>query len=189
VWVYLIGGLFLADFVFYGYLPSQRRLQSLRDSRNEQERMIRMAVDQSAELPKLKVRLRNVEEIVGHYDSYVPEERFLGVFLQEIADIMTRHQLTDQVVVPQSEIACGEVNCIPIHVNCKGSLNNVFSFFHDVQTMSRLVRIEKADLQNDADYSGQVSMHIEAMIYYRSETQRNAEIAVSALQKAVTNDS
>lgn len=190
VWVYLIGALFVADFVFYGYLPSQRRLEALRQSRSEQERMIRMAAERRAELPKLKAHLKDVEEIVSHYEAYVPAEESLGEFLQEIAHIMTDNQLTDQVMVPQAEMECDGIRCIPIQMNCKGSLADVFGFFRDIQAMDRLVRIEKADLRNDTEYTGQVSVNTRAVIFYRPQhDEENAEVAINALQETVTDDS
>jgi Tfp pilus assembly protein PilO len=189
IWVYLIGILFVLDFIFYGYLPSQRRLRSLRRATARQAHLIRTATAQSKELPRLKLRLENVEEVVDHYEAYVPAERALGSFLQEIARIMDQHDLADQVVVPQSETSRANVKCIPVHMNCKGSLREIFGFFNDLQTMERLVRIEKVVLKNDSEYAGQVNMHTEAVIFYRPhKQQRSSDLAVDSSQKSVRND-
>ncbi len=173
-WLYAIAVLFCADFVFYGYLPSYKRLQSLRETGSQQRRLIETAAAQSEELPALKVRLANVEQIVEHYESYIPAEVSLGSFLQEIARTMTEHRLTDQVVVPGKEVELEGVGCAPVHVNCKGSLKDIFSFFHDLQAMDRLVRIEKVTLQNDRGFTGCVSMDTDAVIFYRPQAARDA---------------
>jgi Tfp pilus assembly protein PilO len=133
--------------------------------------MIETSAAQSKELPALKLRLKDAQQIVEHYESYVPKEASLGVFLQEIARIMTEHRLTEQVVVPGKEMQPGAVWCIPIHVNCKGNLKDVFGFFHDFQAMDRLVRIEKVVLQNGNDFQGRVSMEADAVIFYGSRTE------------------
>jgi Tfp pilus assembly protein PilO len=186
LWVYLIAVLFVADFISYGYMPSRRRLQSLKQAGAQQEAMIRTAAMQSKKLPGLKQRLKTVEEIVEHYDAYVPEERALGAFLQDIAHMMTEHRLTDQVVVPQDEMRSSGVRCIPVHMNCKGSLSDLFGFFGDLQTMGRLVRIEKTVLTNDNEYTGQVSLHTEAVIFYRAPQSR--DLADDTSRKALANE-
>jgi len=171
VWVYIVALLFCGDFALYGYMPSHRRLQTLKEARVQQARMIQTAATQSKELPVLKLRLRTVENIAEHYEAYVPEEASLGTFLQEIARIMTGHHLTDQVVVPGKEVEADGINCVPVHVNCKGSLKDIFSFFGDFQAMSRLVRIETVVLKNDTEFTGQVSMEVDAVVFYQPQGQ------------------
>ncbi len=173
MWLYVVGVLFCADFVFYGYMPSHRRLRSLHEAGVQQERTIQVAAAQGEELPGLMVRLRNIEEIVAHYDSYIPPDASQAVFLQEIARVMTGHSLIEQVVVPGKETDSDGIRCIPIRVNCKGSLNDVFGLFHDLQGMDRLVRIERVLLQNDRDFAGRVSMETEAVIFYQPRVERD----------------
>ena len=189
MWVYLIGFLFVADFIFYGYMPSRQRLQSLKQAKAKQVRAITTAAAQSRELPKLKKRLHHVEEIVKNYETYVPAKGSLGAFLQDIALIMNTHNLTEQNIVPQSDVECGGVNCIPVQMNCKGSLNDVFGFFRDFQAMERLVRIEKAGLNKDGEYTGEVSMHTEAVIFYRPQRQpKSGDLAAERSEKSVKDD-
>ncbi len=180
-WLYAIAVLFCADFVFYGYMPCHNRLQSLREAGIRQRRLIETATVQSQELPALKVRLTDTEQIVEHYENYIPREVSLGLFLQEIARIMTEHHLADQVVVPGTEVESEGVGCIPVHVNCRGSLKDIFGFFRDFQAMDRLVRIEKVTLQNDRDFTGRVSMNTDAVIFYRPQAARNATSVAAGL--------
>jgi Tfp pilus assembly protein PilO len=167
LWVYLVGTLFVADFVFYGYLPSQRRLKSLREARANQHRLITMAASQTEELPVLKERLQTAREIVSHFEEYVPAKQASGPFLKDIAHLMTEHGLSDQVVAPGKETEADGIRCIPVSMDCTGSLKNIFGFFRDVREMDRLVRIEKVVLENDSELLGPVSLHTEALIFYR----------------------
>ncbi|MBN1510212.1 MAG: type 4a pilus biogenesis protein PilO [Sedimentisphaerales bacterium] len=169
MWLYGVAVLFCADFVFYGYLPSHKRLQSLREAKVQQSRLIETAAAQSKELPALRTRLESIERIVEHYDRYVPAEESSGLFLQEIARLMTDHHLADHVVVPGSNVQSEDIQCIPVHIDCQGSLKDIFSFFRDLQTMDRLVRILKVALQNDGDFAGHVRMEMNAVIFYRPQ--------------------
>jgi Tfp pilus assembly protein PilO len=180
-WLYTIAVLFCADFVFYGYMPSHKRLQSLREAEFQQKRMIETAAAQSKELPALTIRLNNVEQIVDHYESYVPQEESSGVFLQEIARIMTEHDLADQVVVPGREVESEGIRCIPVRIDCKGNLKDIFSFFRAFQAMDRLVRIQKVTLQNDRDFTGNVNMDTQAVIFYRPQATQDVKSVAASL--------
>jgi len=175
VWGLALGVLFLFDFVFYGYMPSHRRLQSLTRARNQHEQAINTAVAQAEALSTLEERHRETVQIVKRYEDCVPTESALGVFLGQIANIMTQHQLTDEEVEPGREVAAGQLNCIPVQMNCTGTLSAIFGFFNDLQSLQRLVRIEKIVLRNGPKFSGTVSMQAEAIIFYRTGTDRGAE--------------
>ena len=74
MWVYVIAGLFVCDFVLCGYLPSHQRLAALQRTRAQQKQTIQMAATQSAELPGLERRLRGMEKAVTGFDLRVPAE-------------------------------------------------------------------------------------------------------------------
>ena len=61
MWVYVIAGLFVCDFVLCGYLPSQQRLRRCSGAAQQQQ-IIEMAAAQSAELSGLERRLRDMEK-------------------------------------------------------------------------------------------------------------------------------
>jgi len=165
MWVYIIAGLFLVDFVLCGYLPSHQRLASLQRARAQQKGTIAMAAAQSAELPGLERRLRDMEKAIEGFDRRVPADRTLGPFLQQIAAIMADCRLREQLVLPGQAVKTDHLNCIPLHVACKGTLTDLFQFFGRLQSLERLVRIEKVVMQNDADLTGQISLQVEAVIF------------------------
>lgn len=175
IWVYIVTGLFLCDFVLCGYLPSRERFSTLQQTQAQQRKVIEMAAAQSAELSGLERRLRDMERQIEGFDRRVPADRTLGTFLQQIAGTMTDCHLADQVVLPGKESKTEELNCIPIHVACKGTLTNLFQFFTKLQSLDRLVRIANMTLENDPDLTGQLGMQIEAVIFEQAAKQRGNE--------------
>jgi Tfp pilus assembly protein PilO len=165
MWVYLIAGLFVCDFVLCGYIPSRQRLVALRRTQAQQRQTIAMAAGQGMELASLQERLHSMETAVERFDRQVPADRALGTFLQQIAGIMESCRLREQVVLPGKESKTGELNCVPIHVACKGTLADLFAFFTKLQTLDRLVRFEKISMENDPDLTGQISLRLEAVIF------------------------
>ena len=92
----------------------------------------------------------------------------LGAFQQQISDLMKKHGLTEQLIEPGEELEADEVTCKPVSIQCKGRLEQVYNFFDSLESLDRLVRIERVQLTNDNEYSGQVSMQAKTVIFYRS---------------------
>jgi len=180
IWVYIIAGLFVCDFVACGYLPSRQRLSSLERVSAQQRKTIATAAAQSAELPGLERRLREMKKAVEGFDLRVPADRALGTFLQQIAGIMKDCGLGEQVVLPGKEVKTEGLNCVPVHVACKGTLTDIFRFFTKLQSLDRLVRIEKVAMDNDLDLTGQISVQVEAAIFEQSAKHHKTDSPVAA---------
>ncbi len=174
MWLYVITGLFVCDFVACGYLPSRQRLTSLEQASAQQRQTIALAAAQSAELPGLERRLRDMRKVVESFDARVPADRALGTFLQQIAAIMKDCGLGEQVVLPGKESKTDDLNCVPIHLACKGTLADMFRFFTRLQSLDRLVRIEKVAMDNDAGLTGQIGVQVEATIFEQSARHHKA---------------
>ncbi|MHC4069117.1 MAG: type 4a pilus biogenesis protein PilO, partial [Planctomycetota bacterium] len=91
------------------------------------------------------------------------------VFLHRITDLMDSHELKDQLVQPGKEVTSGRLNGIPISMQCKGDLKQMFKLFKSLAESERLIRIEQVKLSNAKDFSGDVTMQTKGVIYYRSE--------------------
>jgi Tfp pilus assembly protein PilO len=162
-----VSGLLAADFVLFGYLPLQKRLKPIKQARTAQNSVIAKAAEQRGRLPEIRGQLQELQRVVADFETNVPEQKSIGVFLQQIASLMSQYNLTEQVVTPSKEIQGDGLNCIPIDMQCKGKLAQMFKFYERLQDLDRLVRIEQVSLTNDPDFSGQVSMETVVVIYYR----------------------
>jgi len=163
----MVGG-----FVLLRYLPLQKKIKAVEQAHAVQTVAIAKASHQSEQLPALKERLLKLQTAVGNYEANIPSRRALGVFLHTIANLMNEHNLTKQLVQPGKEIKAGQLSCIPVTMQCKGGLKQIFEFFRRLQKLDRLVRIEQVKLVNDTDFSGQVRMQTKAVIYYRQEAKQ-----------------
>jgi len=174
----VVAGLFVADFIWFGYLPLQRRLTALNRAKAAQDRLIVKATLQRQQLPVLEEQLQQLQTLVADFEANVPTQRSLGVFLQQIANLMSEHNLSEQVVTPGKEIKADGLSCIPVGMQCTGRLVQIFEFYKRLQGLDRLVRIEQVRLTNDTDFSGQVSMQTKAFIYYRPQVGSNRELSL-----------
>jgi Tfp pilus assembly protein PilO len=162
----------VCGFVLFRYLPLQRKTKFLRQAYAAQMLAISKASAESQQIPTIREQLLQLQTAVGNYERQIPAQRELGEFLQRIANLMNEHNLRGQLIQPGKEIKAGELNCIPVNMQCKGRLSQIFEFYRRVQGLDRLVRIEHVKLVNDGGFSGEVTMQTEAVIYYRAEVRQ-----------------
>jgi Tfp pilus assembly protein PilO len=155
-------------FAFGLYKPLQNRIKDLRlaqaDKRYERIRA-RFEVQQ---LPVLKQQMEQIRLTVGEMDKKLPGDRMLGEFLEQIADAMNKHNLKERVVEPKEEFKIDKCVCIPVRMQCSGSIQEIFGFFKTMENFERLIRIEALELKNGPDLNGKVIMTAQADIYYRN---------------------
>ena len=159
----------VCGFVLFRYLPLQRKTKFLRQACAAQMLAISKASAESQQIPTIREQLLGLQTTVGNYERQIPAQRELGEFLQRIANLMNEHNLQGQMIQPGKETKAGELNCIPVNMQCKGKLSQIFEFYRRVQGLDRLVRIEHVKLVNDGDFGGEVIMQTNAVIYYRAK--------------------
>ena len=170
--IYAAAAVMVAGFVLFRYMPLHKKAKALEQAKVEQATVIAKASAQSVQLPALKEKLQKQQIAVGKFEASVPSDRNIGEFLQQIAGLMNKHNLKNQIVQPGEETKTEELNCIPIVMRCKGQLKQIFEFYKSLQAMDRLIRIEKVDLANDGDFGGEVGMETRAVIYYRPQVAK-----------------
>ena len=159
----------ICAFVLLRFLPLKKEEKFLKQAYASQMLAISKASAESRQIPTIREQLLQLQRTVGNYERQIPSQRELGEFLQKIADLMNEHNLKGQMIQPGKEIRAGELNCIPVNMQCKGRLSQIFEFYRRVQGLDRLVRIERVKLVNDGDFSGEVIMQTNAVIYCRAE--------------------
>jgi Tfp pilus assembly protein PilO len=167
--IFVVAAAMVGGFVLFRYLPLQKRTRAIEQKRAEYLLAITKASAQSKQLFAFKERLLELYRTVGNYERQVPVQRDLGEFLQQIANLMNEHNLREQLVEPGTELKTEQLNCIPVSMQCRGSLKQIFEFYKSLQALDRLIRIEQIKLTNDRDFNGDVSMQTKAVIYYRTE--------------------
>ncbi|MCK4914033.1 MAG: type 4a pilus biogenesis protein PilO [Planctomycetes bacterium] len=157
----MVGGFFLLR-----YLPLQKKFKAVEQMRISQQRTIEEISAKSKQMPVSKEQLFQLQNKVGNYQAAVPQQRQLGSFLDTVTDLMNENNLKEALVWPDKEIELKEINCIPLNIQCKGGLVDIFDFYKQLQSMDRAVRIEQVTLVNDKNFKGELSMQAKAIIYY-----------------------
>jgi Tfp pilus assembly protein PilO len=162
-----VAAILVAAFVLLRYLPQHRKLAETKSEISCRTNVISQAGILQNKLDELTSQTSDLKNQVADFKTKIPENRDLGIFLRQIANLMDAHNLSDQVVEPALENAADKVKYIPVSMKCSGTLNNIFGFFAALKNNGRLVRISKVTLQNTKDMSGTLEMKSQAYIYYR----------------------
>ena len=166
--LFAAAGVMVGGFVLFRYLPLRNRIEVVNQTKASERRDASEDQARSRLLPVLEEQAGKLTESIGDYDAKIPRQRNLGVFLSSITELMNEHNLGEQMVTPGLEAKSAELNCIPVDIQCKGSITAMFEFFKGLQRLDRLVRIEQVKLTNDSDFSGGVKLETRAVIYYRT---------------------
>lgn len=167
----MVGG-----FLILRYQPLRKKLHAVHQAKSKHLLTIAKGSADRKQLPALQQRVLKLQNQLQNYKQNIPSKRDLGRFLSTIADLMKQHHLKQQVVAPGPEIETDRLNCIPIDMQCKGRLNQLFEFYKHLQQLPRLVRINKVQLLNDPHFDGLVTMHTKAVIYYRTQPPKGKDI-------------
>ena len=124
------------------------------------------AMAQKKNLPQLAEEYDKLREQISNFDAAIPAQSDIGGFLQQIADLMNRNKLSNQLIQPEKEIELNETSCIAVNMQCTGRLQRVYDFFEELENIPRVVRLEKLEL-NSERFSGNVNMKTRIYIYFK----------------------
>ncbi len=172
--IYILALAIVVGFVLLRYLPLRKKIKAVRQDLALQRSAIAKALAESQEMIKVKGQMLKLQKVAENYERKIPGHRALGELLQRVAGLMNEHNLKEQVIDPGSEIETSGLKCIPVNMRCRGSLAQIFEFYKSLQRLDRLARIECVKFVNESDFSGQVSMETEAVVYYRPQTDEAA---------------
>jgi Tfp pilus assembly protein PilO len=168
VTICVVAGVVVCVFMLFVYLPLYKQMKAIRQTKAAQSIAIAKGADDSQQLPLMKEQLLELRDRLKSYEANIPEQNTFGGFLGKITDLMNENSLKEQEITPGDVIKADQFNCIPVGMNCKGNLGQIFNFYRQLQALDRLVRIEQVKLSNDSNYKGHVSMETKAVIYYRA---------------------
>jgi Tfp pilus assembly protein PilO len=167
----LIAVAVIGGFVLFRFLPLHRRINAVKQAKAAQMMIIAKGISDSEQLPLFTDQLFNLESKLSNFEANIPEQRALGTFVHQIAELMNQHNLKEQEIAPRTEIETDGLSCIPVNIQCKGELTQIFEFYQQLQELDRLIRIKQVKFTNDSDYIGEVSMETDVVIYYRTNIE------------------
>ena len=169
----------IAGFATFLYFPLARQTKAVEQADAAQSAAADRVDARKRQLPILREKAEALGRDLANYDKRIPQSREFAVLWRQIADVMNKHNLKDQLVQPAGETQGSQLNCIPINIRCSGRLEQIFEFLKSLEKFERVIRIEQLRLENDRDLGGWLRMNAEAKVYYRSSASEQGPIAKS----------
>ena len=159
----------LTGFTFFQYLPVKSKAGIVKQRRDTLLNSNQAMTFRMQQLPAFYKQLEDMRKSVENYGLEIPGGRAHGLFLQQIADVMSRLGLTEQRITPGLEYDNGKLICIPIDIQCRGQFDAIFALFKEFEKFDRLIQMEQVNLSNTNDYNGFLLMRAKVNIYYRRQ--------------------
>ena len=169
-----LSAVMLCGFGVFQYIPMVRQKHAILEGMAQQDQLSEKICSQSALLPELKQREKQLQEKLIPFTKKVPQTRQFSQLWQQIADVMNECKLTDQLVQPGKELKSDQLCSIPLTLECRGSLKQLFAFFQAMEDMDRLIRFEEVKFENDSDFNALVKLNAKANVYYQSDDKGNS---------------
>jgi len=164
----------IAGFCIFRCVPARKQSLALKQAKADGQSRQTANAAQAAQIPHLREKFQKMDDSIGNYDIKIPKSRNFAQLFEQIAGVMNECNLTDQLIQPDVEIEGDKLNCIPISIKCKGSLEQVFKLFGSLNDFDRLINIQSLKLTGDKDRSGIVEMAAEANVYYHPDEENNS---------------
>ena len=160
-------------FAVFRYTPIVRQRYDVAKKMETQNAVMEKVCTESAQIPELKQQRDQLSEKMLSFSEKVPEGRNFARLWQQIADVMNACDLRDQLIQPGQEMKSDHLCSIPLTIECKGTLAQIYRFFQSLENIDRLIRIEELKLENDAEYNEIVTLYAKANLYYQSDGTDN----------------
>ncbi|MHC4291420.1 MAG: type 4a pilus biogenesis protein PilO [Planctomycetota bacterium] len=168
-----LGVLISGGFGIFRYIPIVRQKYAIQKQVEQQNLVIDEICSQSALIPELRQRKNRLQKQLLPFTQKVPQGRNLATLWRQVAEMMNECKLTDQLVQPGDELKSEELCSIPLTIECKGSMEQIFAFFQSLENIDRLIRFEKVSLENGNDFNTEVKLKAQANVYYQPNESDN----------------
>lgn len=163
----------MGGFLLFGYIPIKMSKGAISKIKTKLDVSAIRATNIGISAPDITEKYEILKQKVGNFDSRVPGQIDLGLFLEKLAKVMEDNNLKEHSIQPGKEETTEKISCVPISMKCKGTFEQIFEFFKDFQSLEREIRIEDVKLTNDKDLTGELTMQAEAVIYYRPQVNKD----------------
>jgi Tfp pilus assembly protein PilO len=174
VTILILGAVVLLGFGLFRYMPIVRKRMAIKEQMNLQSLSMEQIQEYSRLLPELNQIKRQLEEKLQASSGKIPEGKQIAQLWQQIAEVMNECKLQDQLVQPEAEMQSDELNCIPLRIECRGSLEQMFTFFQKLEKFERLISFEDVQLENSRDFDAELKLNAKANVYYQPSKSGNS---------------
>ena len=169
--IFGLSAVIICGFGVFQYIPVIRQKLAMQEQIQQQNQLFETVCLKSVMLPELRQQKNRLQEELTVFSKKVPQGRNFAQLWQQIADVMNECKLTEQLVQPGEELKSDQLCSIPLTLECRGTLEQLYAFFEAMEKMDRLIRIEEVKFENDNDFNAVVKLNAKANVYYQPDEE------------------
>lgn len=158
----------ILGFCGFWFYPLAGKSMDIKEIRTLQQTATAQVEQYNTLVPVLRKQAEQLTEETADFDIRIPDNQQFADLWQQIAVVMTTHNLEDQIVEPGVEIIGESIIRIPLTIKCSGRISQIFDMLKSLDSIERTISLEKVELLNDGDYGGKLKLNAIANVYYRS---------------------
>jgi Tfp pilus assembly protein PilO len=178
----LIAGVVAVAYVFLSFLPTQRKIGSLRSQRTQDERKIVEAEMLAREIRVCRDQLTEAQAIVDAWRRRSTTLRGPMLF-DAVTDAATANQLEITEMTPGAKRAMQSLRIVPIQFKGMGSVEAIHGFLHDLEGLPLLVwcnELAVVGASNNPNHPESLELRFELLVFEgKAKFSDQAEIAAS----------
>jgi Tfp pilus assembly protein PilO len=147
-------GAMAATFVLTIWLPDRLTAAHARQRMGEAQTELQGGDQAQQQLPALRREAADLQRQLDAAAKYVPAEPEMAQLMRELQDTLERHQARDINTRHGDEFRGANYNVIPITLQFHARFIDAFLFLEHIESMNRLVRIDKLDLIGERQSPG-----------------------------------
>jgi Tfp pilus assembly protein PilO len=124
----------------YNGVNQYRAVQQENERMSREQRDLNLA---EANLQNLKAVLHGARDDIRVLNERIPESAKIGKFLKQLDVMIKARKITLITVLPQTPVKGSLFTKTPIRLVLSGSFPNLYRLLYDLETMNRLVMVEK----------------------------------------------
>lgn len=156
--VLILMGLGVA-FLLLGYLPTRSKAAELDQRISQASQVLAAMSDDDETCRQLASDIEQLEQAVAGAQGFVPQDSELASVLRQITNELNAEQCSNPQIMAKESVEEAHYGRIPMTLDFAGSFETVFGFLKRLESMDRLVRIDKLEIRTDDSHDDTTAAH------------------------------
>lgn len=155
-----------AAFTVAVYMPVRSQQSQAREQIQAYRSQLDMDLAGSKELPKLLEQVNSLREACNGAQRDVPTQSELASLLRSLSSELEKQHATDKEVQMRPIIQGADYHVQPVSLRFTASFPAVYGFLKRLESMPRLIRIDRLELTGTPDKGGSLTARIELSTFF-----------------------
>lgn len=158
----------MVAFGVFGYMPLRNNRQEAKERIDVYKAQLASDLAGAKQLPKLREEVEALRSALAGAQRDVPTQSELASLLRTLSSELDRQSVTDKEVQTRPIQEGTDYHVLPVSLRFTGTFGAVYGFVKQIESMPRLIRIDRLELVSAPDGAGRLTARIELSTFFTS---------------------